>query len=539
MNTFLALFSTLIALYVALRRLGVWIYELERSRETCMNEIQMMKPRDGKRLGTVLIGGGSIAGLLAARACHDHFEKVIVVEAEKPNDVSAKRARVPQSRSLHALLSIAQIALEKWFPEIGEVSASLGLKILPAGVNNYIKGIPVQPTSHPLHRAVASSRPGYERLVRTLVLGKSYPNIQYIQRASIVSVSRKDQDPKLLQGATIRFEDGQESQVAADLIIDCTGNARQGLLWLEQESFIQQDEIKALTSSFDSKMRYATFTVQVPPEARSTLAIPGGFENAGTILCMVGVRALSVRTNLSGPACYGGDLDPLVLFAMKIEDNRLYTGCGLYGTGRQLPHSISELLDQARLMRTLRPLPEWFFRLLAQLSELDITIDTLRTSPSSHIQYHLCKSLPPNFIAIGDSVMRVNPIYGQGCSKATIGAVVLHSLLQKCGTSISSDFSQRFFNVQHVKTEAIWTGTLVADYGQPTTVPCAGDTLAKGSALRWFLGKVQDVACVDPKVAETFLSIRMMLEPSIFLMSPSVFARIIWFSLITSPRTSI
>ena len=50
-----------------------------------MDELKHLgEPRpSGKKIrGTVVIAGGSVAGLGAARSCYDHFEKVIIVEPE-------------------------------------------------------------------------------------------------------------------------------------------------------------------------------------------------------------------------------------------------------------------------------------------------------------------------------------------------------------------------------------------------------------------------------------------------------------------------
>ena len=90
---------------------------------TGMEELKTLaepRPEGAKLKGTVVIAGGSVAGLATARMCTDHFENVIVVEPEtwlhteegvtvpdrmaknvgkgddSYNAPSHKRARVPQ-----------------------------------------------------------------------------------------------------------------------------------------------------------------------------------------------------------------------------------------------------------------------------------------------------------------------------------------------------------------------------------------------------------------------------------------------------------
>jgi hypothetical protein len=86
----------------------------------------------------------SIAGLLAARVCADHFSKVIIVDPEawlatedglrddhrqQGEDYlnSRKRSRVPQYTSLHVYQPFSLMALRKLFPNFNrEVEAGGG-----------------------------------------------------------------------------------------------------------------------------------------------------------------------------------------------------------------------------------------------------------------------------------------------------------------------------------------------------------------------------------------------------------------------------
>ena len=69
------------------------------------------------RVGSTSVGG-SMAGLLAARALADHAESVVVLERERLPETVAPRGRVPQGRHLHLLLSGGPRPLRDWFPGI-------------------------------------------------------------------------------------------------------------------------------------------------------------------------------------------------------------------------------------------------------------------------------------------------------------------------------------------------------------------------------------------------------------------------------------
>jgi len=91
--------------------------------------------------------------------------------------------------------------------------------------------------------------------------------------------------------------------------------------------------------------------------------------------------------------------------------------------------------------------------------------------------------------------MNTNPIFGQGCGKALIGAVILDKILR---SAISETFnkiemSKNYFEEHKKKLGSAWDGTKSIDYGFSTTIPVNGETLeseafnAKFSDLLWEL----------------------------------------------------
>lgn len=71
--------------YVAYRGTGALVYAYFKEKTTILNDLEYLdKPRkDGKKIkGTVVIAGGSIAGLWTARVCSWHFDRVLVIDPE-------------------------------------------------------------------------------------------------------------------------------------------------------------------------------------------------------------------------------------------------------------------------------------------------------------------------------------------------------------------------------------------------------------------------------------------------------------------------
>jgi 2-polyprenyl-6-methoxyphenol hydroxylase-like FAD-dependent oxidoreductase len=80
----------------------------------------------GLREGRVVVVGGSIAGLLAARAVAQQAASVVVLERERLTDSVEPRGHVPQGRHLHLLLSAGLDLLSDWFPGIEDELESRG-----------------------------------------------------------------------------------------------------------------------------------------------------------------------------------------------------------------------------------------------------------------------------------------------------------------------------------------------------------------------------------------------------------------------------
>jgi flavin-dependent dehydrogenase len=73
-----------------------------------------------------IVVGGSMAGLLAARALADHFARVTILDRDTFPDAPAPRKGVPQARHVHALLLRGQAILERLFPGLQRDLAAAG-----------------------------------------------------------------------------------------------------------------------------------------------------------------------------------------------------------------------------------------------------------------------------------------------------------------------------------------------------------------------------------------------------------------------------
>jgi glycine/D-amino acid oxidase-like deaminating enzyme len=89
------------------------------------------------RLGSVgdrvVVVGGSIAGLAAARVLADGFAEVVVLERDSLPGEPVARAGAPQTSHPHALLEAGRATFEDLFPGFGEAVLSAGGLLVDSG----------------------------------------------------------------------------------------------------------------------------------------------------------------------------------------------------------------------------------------------------------------------------------------------------------------------------------------------------------------------------------------------------------------------
>jgi len=223
-------------------------------------------------------------------------------------------------------------------------------------------------------------------------------------------------------------------------------------------------------------------------------------------------------------------------------EKRIQVCCGGWGD-IELPKTLGGVQSFADSMVVSEPLPSWFFRLLQMLHEVvdSMMVDSLRIPPASFVRYHQARDLPANYIAIGDSVMCLNPVFGQGTTKAMFGVLSAGSILRSiCDSKESAplvlpqDFSARFFELQNAKIEPLWQGTKMADYGRQSTIPAPGETLSDGSFLRWYLRRLVIVSFQDKQAGSALWHVNMFLAPGIDYFQPGLLVKVLW-SIITHP----
>ncbi|KAF9038307.1 hypothetical protein BDZ89DRAFT_1035621 [Hymenopellis radicata] len=398
---FLQLLFSLGGVYVTL--LLAWhaleLYSITKNGEVHDLDLLQTPRTDGKLDGTAVICGGSIAGLLAARACQKHFRRVIIVEPETwlATDAGRRvdgwkqdraRTRVMQYRSLQGNQGVILKYLTKMFPDFQDECQRSGIQsynsVGPADFGTSFAGTLVKMpwkyyTKETMPRTIFSSRKGLETIIRyesRLIAGL------------VVGVTPDAKDPSRMGQVSVRTESGTIVHIDASLVVDCTGITRAGLKWLVRAGYGQ-----------------STLFARLPlPEHRRKGAICTYLEDQPSL-----GRRFFVLTNMDGDqnAARSGGLLRLLVVLVPFRD----------------------------------PVPPWVFDTIEMLKEVETRecVSQVHVPPTGYIQYHLADHLPSNFAALGDSVMSVNPTFGV-----------------KSSSGLTKDFSTKFFKKHYQKTNPVW-----------------------------------------------------------------------------------
>ncbi|PAV19108.1 hypothetical protein PNOK_0595200 [Pyrrhoderma noxium] len=507
-------------------------------------ELGKSRPKDKKIKGTAVVCGGSFSGLWTARFLTDHFEDVLIVEAEAwlgtPEGQTPKydssgaiidsgnihpRTRAYQNHCTHALHSFPYKIMKQLYPSLDDEVVKFDGRVAESDHNAYVFGKKILQT--PLSedgtrpKSWFLSREALERLLRKLVLGNS-PSIRWLAgTAKGLEVSKDNLDR--VTGVEVRLPDNTEKVIPATLVVDCTGSTQAGLKWLKRIGSPADKTGGGKLSLEDAKTFYnvkqwtRTYRFPAPPEARSRLPIPGGYDKAVWMFTYFPLFGRGRRSFL---------ID-------KIEGHRIRIMFGAWGDER--PPDFHEINDYIRHINPDEKMPEWIHELVDILLENKDKAEITDTKypPLTYLRYDKLAYVPSNFIAVGDSVMQPNPTFGQGIAKACVCSVTVDSLLRSKemieSTTIPTGFSTKFFKVQAQRTESAWNGAKAIDYLFPFTVPMKGEKRrdglldAKLTGLLLLLGRTDDVV-----MKTVYNSFGFMASP-LELLHPSILIRLAIF----------
>lgn len=431
-----------------------------------------------------IVIGGSIAGLLAARVLAEQFESVTIVESDKLPDRPESRRGVPQSVQPHVLLTRGYRILEELFPGIGaQLSAAGALSIDWAReFHHFLR------SWHPLSvdpSAIVSftcSRPLLEWTIRQRL--QAFPQVQFLAQHRVTGLLASAGAARItgVQVQTLQAE-RVAKPLPAQLVVDASGRRSNAPQWFAQLGLTPPPE-----TVVNPYLGYATRRYREP----------AGFQSDWKVLLISQQPPDATRLG----------------YLARIEGGEWIATLG--GYGRDFPP-----LDEAGFLDFARSLPSDRFYEYVRSAEPASPIYAHRAT-ANRLRHYEKIDLPLGFVALGDAVCALCPVYGQGMTVSALSAEVLRDWLRADRSLPPARFHQRL-----AKSNALhWMLATQQDSRFPTTAGSSPPSRL-GKLLGWYAQRLLQTANSDEALHLRFTEVAHLLRSPLALYAPEVMLRVL------------
>jgi 2-polyprenyl-6-methoxyphenol hydroxylase-like FAD-dependent oxidoreductase len=425
--------------------------------------------------------GGSIAGLGAARAFANHFERVTIVERDELTASTANRKGVPQGQHAHGVTPCGYRQLSHYFPTImDELVADGGLRGDFTGDFLWYQFGGWKLRTDSGLEAIFVSRPHLERRVREHVL--ALPNVKLLQGSD---GEEPVFDPQRHRVTGLRVRNratNANTTLDADLVVDALGRSSPSPQWLASWGLGEVSETSVVVD-----VGYATAQFQ---------RRPGDFHGAfGAIIA--GTPPYSTR--------YTGIL--------AAEGDRWIIT--LVGCLRDFPPT--DLAAWREFARSL-PTPD-VFDLVKDRDPLG-PIVSYRFPANRRRHYEKLARFPRGYLVTGDALCSFNPIYGQGMSVALSDA----RALDDCLAAGDDDLAKRFFAKSAPVVDGAWAVATGEDFRYPKV---EGRRPPGFGIVSRYMERAHDAARKDAVVLRQFFNVAGLIAPPSSMLAPAIVWRVL------------
>lgn len=427
----------------------------------------------------VVVLGGSIAGMAAARALRSLGKRVTVVEPDGLAE-TVVRGGVPQSGQLHALLDMGRTQAERWFPGLSKDLVADGA-VLGSGGEIQLFSQGRRKVSVPGNELIGVSRGLLEEHIRRRTLLDDGVSVRAGKACGL------DVRDMRVAGVRVRAAGSDEVHVMpADAVVDATGRSSRLASWLREEGWPEPPvdrmriDLGYATARFRRGHELPGVRVahQLPPAASGTGAQP----DTGAMAAVEGDQWMAVI------AAYAG---------------------------------LRPTRDPAEFRRRMREMDASPFGVVADRCELIGEVETYGMAHSLRRRWWEVERLPGGLFVVGDAVASFNPVYGQGMTSALLHASCLAAYLRK-GADLHAPAHAYFHHIR-VVVNAAWEISTLSDLAQPhVTGPYPRGYRAARRMAEW----MEEASTTDAWVNERFLDVVNMRRRPAVLRTPRFWWRV-------------
>ena len=451
--------------------------------------------RAGKPHRHAVVVGGSIAGMLAARALSDDFAKVTVLERDThhPMEMTAGRASTSQAQHAHHLLQGGQRVFTELFPDFVADFVAAGGKVVDSTRDfRFYQNSGWKVVFDGGTEVCVGRRSLIEGVLRRQL--EKLPTIDYRYQAEAEDLLHQD---GRVTGVRVREGAGTAYDVEADLVVDASGKNSSLLDLLAAHGYKRPRE-----SQQQLRVWYSTMLFTVPQHLR---------DQDWTITAIYNRRP---QEDIAGYAArYGHDGATLLVTLIQFDcDNPLRDAAAFRQAAKRLaqPH-IHELIEQCE------PLTE---------------PATFRYPAMVRRHFEAPGRRPAGFIAIGDALASPDPVSGAGMTKSALEAEQLRKTLTRHRSSLDGLAADYFRRVSRL-TGDIWFVLSEQNYRFPWV---EGKRPFGTPVINWYVDQVLDLGHYDPVAVARFMDVYHLNRPYTSLFAPGMVMRVLRHTVFHSRR---
>ncbi|WP_042454318.1 FAD-dependent oxidoreductase [Neobacillus dielmonensis] len=437
-----------------------------------------------RREKAIILGGG-ISGKLTARVLSNFYKEVIIIERDQEPTGPFPRKGAPQGNHIHALLHAGEYGLEKLFPGITENFYSTGaVKINSTQDLAWFHHGVWKLRYDGGYTTTLQTRPHLEWHVEQYL--RTIPNITILYNNTFRDYEYDETENRIIG---IKINDGSSVKtIYGDLIVDASGASSMTTGWLKNRGIqIPEEKVKI-------GLIYISKVFQLPADLNRDWTIKLVYPNPPQ-------------------EKIGGTIS-------KIEGNRyIVTFIGYHDEidEKQVLKNDSSFLELAKKLPK-----DDIYQALKEAVPVSNT-SVFRVPQIIWRKYEKIKQLPNGLLLIGDTICRIDPVFGQGMSIAVLETLALQNLLQN--EHQSQQQLIRAFQQRAAKIIApIWSMVLTEDFRYPATIGKKPFILP---FMQWYSKNIFLLSAQNQETYHTFIKVMNLVRPITILMNPKILYRVL------------
>ena len=423
--------------------------------------------------------GASMAGLAAAAALAERFDRVTIVERDALPRSEDYRKGVPQGRHVHIMLPAGLVGLTELLPGVVDDFQARDARLMnTTEVRFHVAGGSLLLADADLD-FVGATRPLLESVVCDQV--RSLSGVRFLGAHDAGGLLTSP-DRSRVTGVRLGSRDSDtEESLAGDLVVDATGRSSHSPRWVADLGYPSPDEERLQVGVHYTTRLFRREPGHLQGCQNLVITIPPDGRRGGVLLAVEG-------------------------------DRWIVTLVGLLG--ERPPADLDGFVDYARSL--------WVGDLHEVVAAAEALGDASTGGFPSYVRrrYDRLRRFPDRYVVTGDAVCSLNPVYAQGMSVAIGEARTLGQVLDQHGLD---RVGPRFFQRTNRTMDAAWTMATGADLGYPAV---QGPRTARWRLINAYVNRLLRVAHHDPLVAKAFMEVSGMVSPPQHLMRPRIVSRV-------------